>query len=105
MRPFCTTITGHEHSAHARQPADYMNKQDMAEEALFLLLHNEIVSCVYKAGEQGEVVSLLCVCVVTQLLLWLVRFTKMTCCRYWVLTPEMLRNNPAAQSAPSSKDV
>ncbi|XP_072284269.1 trafficking protein particle complex subunit 6B [Pyxicephalus adspersus] len=35
-----------------------MNKQDMAEEALFLLLHNEIVSCVYKCGEQGEVVSL-----------------------------------------------
>ncbi|KAM5130042.1 trafficking protein particle complex subunit 6B [Mantella aurantiaca] len=31
-----------------------MNKQDMADEALFLLLHNEIVSCVYKSGEKGE---------------------------------------------------
>ncbi|PIN96819.1 hypothetical protein AB205_0041750 [Aquarana catesbeiana] len=38
-----------------------MNKQDMAEEALFLLLHNEIVSCVYKAGEQGEVENGKCI--------------------------------------------
>lgn len=31
-----------------------MNKQDLADEALFLLLHNEIVSCVYKSSEQGD---------------------------------------------------
>ncbi|XP_041429183.1 trafficking protein particle complex subunit 6B isoform X3 [Xenopus laevis] len=31
-----------------------MSKQDMADEALFLLLHNEIISCVYKAGDQGD---------------------------------------------------
>lgn len=29
----------------------------MADEALFLLLHNEMVSGVYKSAEQGEVVS------------------------------------------------
>ncbi|KAG9461826.1 hypothetical protein GDO78_015640 [Eleutherodactylus coqui] len=31
-----------------------MNKQDLADEALFLLLHNEMVSCVYKSSEQGD---------------------------------------------------
>ncbi|OCT64861.1 hypothetical protein XELAEV_18041099mg [Xenopus laevis] len=31
-----------------------MNKQDMADEALFLLLHNEIISCVYKAEGDAD---------------------------------------------------
>uniref|UniRef100_A0A5F8GG35 Trafficking protein particle complex 6B n=1 Tax=Monodelphis domestica TaxID=13616 RepID=A0A5F8GG35_MONDO len=33
----------------------------MADEALFLLLHNEMVTGVYKSAEQGEVVSDRCV--------------------------------------------
>ncbi|XP_069064713.1 trafficking protein particle complex subunit 6B [Lissotriton helveticus] len=38
-----------------------MNKQEMADEALFLLLHNEIVTCVYKSAEQGEVENGRCI--------------------------------------------
>ncbi|MEE6492504.1 hypothetical protein FKM82_016591 [Ascaphus truei] len=38
-----------------------MNKQDMADEALFLLLHNEIVSCVYNSTEQGDVENGRCI--------------------------------------------
>ncbi|XP_041071036.1 trafficking protein particle complex subunit 6b isoform X1 [Carcharodon carcharias] len=38
-----------------------MNKQEMADEALFQLLHTEIVSYVYKSAEQGEMESGRCV--------------------------------------------
>ncbi|XP_061467672.1 trafficking protein particle complex subunit 6B isoform X3 [Rhineura floridana] len=31
-----------------------MNKSEMADEALFLLLHNEMVSGLYRAAEQGD---------------------------------------------------
>ncbi|XP_043930160.1 trafficking protein particle complex subunit 6B isoform X3 [Protopterus annectens] len=34
-----------------------MNKQDMADEALFMFLHSEIVSYIYKSTEQAEVVN------------------------------------------------
>lgn len=34
-----------------------MNKSEMADEALFLLLHNEMVSGLYRAAEQGDGVS------------------------------------------------
>lgn len=37
------------------------NKQEMADEALFLLLHNELVSGVYKSAEQGEVENGRCI--------------------------------------------
>ncbi|KAH0620518.1 hypothetical protein JD844_021052 [Phrynosoma platyrhinos] len=36
-----------------RQPP-VMNKSEMADEALFLLLHNEMVSGLYRAAEQGD---------------------------------------------------
>lgn len=39
------------------KPGAWKNKREMADEALFLLLHNEMVSGVYKSAEQGEVVS------------------------------------------------
>ncbi|XP_048455800.1 trafficking protein particle complex subunit 6b isoform X4 [Rhincodon typus] len=38
-----------------------MNRQEMADEALFQLLHTEIVSYVYKSAEQGEMESGRCV--------------------------------------------
>ncbi|XP_067895363.1 trafficking protein particle complex subunit 6B isoform X3 [Heterodontus francisci] len=38
-----------------------MNKQEMADEALFQLLHTEMVSYVYKSAEQGEMESGRCV--------------------------------------------
>uniref|UniRef100_M3YXR2 Trafficking protein particle complex subunit 6B n=1 Tax=Mustela putorius furo TaxID=9669 RepID=M3YXR2_MUSPF len=39
----------------------WKTKQEMADEALFLLLHNEMVSGVYKSAEQGEVENGRCI--------------------------------------------
>ncbi|KAJ8796049.1 hypothetical protein J1605_018197 [Eschrichtius robustus] len=43
------------------KPGAWKNKQEMADEALFLLLHNEMVSGVYKSAEQGEVENGRCI--------------------------------------------
>ncbi|KAG8126296.1 hypothetical protein E2320_021475, partial [Naja naja] len=44
-----------------------MNKSEMADEALFLLLHNEMVSGLYRAAEQGDGVFFLKMGCITKL--------------------------------------